>query len=376
MERSFPVYQQLSADDKYAYKLIQLPPDLVQYIESDKDAEVVIKAPPAANATDPQNRLVLCTPDHAWKLRQMNHSNSVLLMDDLRVNNSQKSLSNNTPANAIVGFTQTSYEYELSDVSGSINVSNIPVYSGDKLSDDTVNRDCILISVQELLDVLPICRLDFYREWFALGGTEIEGNAHIMLDAIITEILSTIIVSLLGNSVKVAEESFPTAQLLQQITNQVLTREMAMSVIHKFAASDPSSDFALDNRHAARWFGTQLLCADAGASIITLEFLVQWKLSLPEFYNVPLDIKDLRGHFMRPQEGRVQYLNPKSLSKDVSMRFIQLFQLCARWDYDDFVPFIEDFVPKDKKVDSLILKHARKTRKKVGTKETFIVCSR
>ena len=81
----YSVYQQLNEDTnatKYTYKLLQLPSKILNQLES-KSTNLYIKSD--------INSLALCTDSETFKLRQMNHSNTVLLL-------------NKEPDNKLIGF--------------------------------------------------------------------------------------------------------------------------------------------------------------------------------------------------------------------------------------------------------------------------------
>ena len=76
------------------------------------------------------------------------------------------------------------------------------------------------------------------------------------------------------------------------------------------------------------------------------EFLLNWKTSLPSFYNPPLDISQLAGYYCSPIENKILYVDPESLSENLSQRFKELFELDKSWNYDEFIPFIKSlFLP-------------------------------
>ena len=82
----------------------------------------------------------------------------------------------------------------------------------------------------------------------------------------------------------------------------------------------------------------------------------------------------MRGYYCRPLNEQIQFLNPSTLTPgDMSTRVKELFQIVKEWEYEEFLPFIEEFIPKGKKPESIVLKYAKK--KRVG-KNRFMVCPR
>lgn len=346
---SYSLYQQISHSPTHAYKLLQLPPDLVEYMKTKPDGKVSIKSSPAGEA----NNLVLCTEEKTWKLRQMNKSSAVLIVDNLNVDSLRKKISIDKE-NVLLGFAQTGYEYELTDSIGSLNFSKLPKYSG------TLNVKGEEILIQELIDNSPISTGEFYKTWYLIGGCEIDGKAQVLSDDFITECLSLVIILSISNDWK----SFSLRDMygLVKEENPSITFSIVETVVEKF--KDESKEaYSLNELKIAKWFGIELL-KKIGTSTTEKDFLLSWKRELPEFYNIPLDLVDLQGYYFRPIEDRLQYLSPTLLSSNLSVRFDQLFKLNSKWNYTEFIPFVMEFVPKGKSVDSIILKHGKK--KKIG----------
>lgn len=355
----YSVYQELKPDADYTYKLLQLPPDLLQTIESG-DGDIVLKS----TQSQAGNHLVVCNNNTTWKLRQMNHSNHVELLDNVNFN--QRTLPSTDQSNKLIGFANLSYEYELTPFSGLINTQNIPIYNGQKQFES--------ISMHELLDNSPISSQQFLNHWYRLGGCEINGKAIILSEEWITMIINLILTILIS-------QNFDYQNLqgdIDMITNHVIaenndyTESMVLTILQRFSSID-GSKFKLNNEEISKWFGKQALSNSPLKLWKIPQFLLFWKSNLPEFYNVSLDLIDLKGYYCRPTEDTIKYIDSKSLSMDPQTRFLQLFKFAPNWEYQEFIPFVEPILQNGKKVDSMIMKYARK--KKV-TKSKFIVVSK
>lgn len=376
---SYSVYQQLSYSKDHTYKLLQLPAELFSYIKDQENGELVIKSTPPDTDKN-EKSLVLCTENTTWRLRQMNHSNTVLLLDNMNVNKLGKSVLSVIPTyevsphNNLVGFAKCSYEYELNATDGFIDVSRLPVYSGDSISDDTLNLNSTLTTLDQLLQDSPISNQQFYRNWYELAGCEINGFVHILSQNFITQTLYTLITILISNEFNYNDDHGQIDDVCKMALQQdpKLNSSIVSTILHKFSDVNENS-FKLNNSKIAKWFGTQELANTNRTLVSSKDFLLNWKACLPDFYNVSLDVHDLRGTYCSPMEGKIQYINKSDLSQNLSMRFAQLFLLDKLWVLEDFVPFISEFVPPGKKVDSIILKHGKK--KALG-KGKYVVCPR
>lgn len=365
------LYQQLNYSPTHAYKLIQLPPDVVSYMKDNPQGQLLVKSPStdkkSANTT---NNLVVCTDNKTWKLRQMNKLSTVLVFDDLSVSGRSMNFYPGTDTDVgarMVGISQNSYEYELTETKGTLDVSYLPKYSPESL--DTINPT---ITMKQLMEDSTISTGEFYRQWYDACGCEIDGYAYVLSTTFVTELLTLLIVTTLSEDLKV----FHAAKVFNVLASEShVTKEMVDTILNKFCkcidneSEDP--EFSLDDLKISIWFGVRQL-EDRGSALPQKDFLLYWKQLLPQFYNVPLDMANLRGFYYRPMENYVQFLLESSLLLNLSMRFNQMFMLAKSWNYDEFVPYISEFIPKGKTADAVILKHGKKKRMGKG----FIVTSR
>jgi sister chromatid cohesion protein DCC1 len=366
----YSVYQQIKPDDTYTYKLLQLPNELLDLIKTNNEP-ITLKS----GSTDDENHLVVCSEHKTWRLRQMNHSNYITLLDNSNNNHNNKIYGSCTEepfdaSNTLVGFANTTYEYELSPFTGVINKSNLPIFDGKFPDDGNYTKT----SMEKLLEESPISKYEFYHNWYANGGCDVEDIAVILSDSWITEVLTMIITVLIAQGLDYNLCWFDLKSTFQLVHNENndFTESMVTTVIHKFSRVK-DGQFMLENESIAQWFGIQTLAQSNLKLWKKQEFLIHWKSSLPEFYNVSLDLKNLYGHYCRPVEDRIRYVDTSKLSSQVSIRFTQLFQAASLWDYNEFLPFITKLVPPGKKVDTMIMKYGRK--KKIA-KDKFIVVPR
>lgn len=312
----------------------------------------------------------------------MNHSNTVYLLNDLSINSMDQAVDReaekeNEPGsvpqtdNLLVGFASGSFEYELTKTSGSINVEGLPVYDGTTIESTGYGEKDLLLDS-------PISGDEFYKKWYDLCGCEVNGSAVVLSRGFITDALAVLIPVIISieadyNSKTLNLDIKQISQLMAK-ENELYTDKVLQTIIHKFGDVDESSGkFRLENLVITRWFGIQALSKE-GRALDCKEFLLHWKSSLPHFYNVPLDLAQLKGFYVKPTSTLVQYLDPTSFSlTDAGVRIKELLLVSKEWDLEDFLPFIEDLVPSGRKPDSIILKHAKK--KRVG-KNRFVVCPR
>lgn len=373
---TYHAFNQLSAESGHTYKLIQLPPDVLSHIENGSEP-LQLKSSPG-ELTD----LTLCTNDKSWRIRQMNHSNSVFLLNDLNINHMGQKIQHdsnkeNEPGktietlNMLMGFASNSFEYELTPTPGNINAERLPIYNGTGFKPTGYSEKDLLLDS-------PVSNNQFFKLWYDLCGCEVQGSAVILSRDFVTYFLSVLIPVIISIDGAYSSEEYnlEVKQILVLMAkeNELYTPQICWSILHKFGEVDENvGKFKLKNIVITRWFGIQALSRQALA-MDCKQFLLLWKGSLPHFYNVPLDLEQLKGYYFKPTSTLIQYLDPNSLSQvNAGSRIKELFLVSKEWDLGDFVPFIQEFIPTGKKPDSIILKYAKK--KRMGTNR-FVVCPR
>lgn len=359
---SFQVYNQISTPQDHVYKLVQLPPDLVAYMKDSKKKPLQFKSPVSS-----KNHLVLCTDDSTYTVRQMNHSNTVLLVNDMAVNKYNKTLkfvSDNSllePNNTLLAIGLSNYQYELNPTPGYIDTQGVAVYDGK-------SKNPTSKTLSEVMEDSPIATSAFYPAWYNLCGCEVDGHAVILSSGLVTEVLHMLISILISLKLEV----FQLQHVMEkaQLQSRLYTENVLHTITEKFCEKHGDS-LKLDKAAIARWFGIETL-KQCQQPLPDNEVLLKWKSSLPAFFNAPLDLSVLHGYYCRPTVGKVRYLPRNSLAGEIHTRIKELFLIVNEWDYDEFLPFVEEFIPSTKKPEAVIMKYARK--KRVG--KNFVVCPR
>lgn len=360
---SFQVFNQISIPRDHVYKLVQLPPELVTYMKDSPQNSLHFKSPVST-----KNHLVLCTDDSTYTVRQMNHSNTVLLVNDMSVNKYEKSMvkmgesgPDLNPHNTLLAIGLSTYQYQLTPTPGYIDATDVPIYDGKSPLDASK-------TVAQVRDDSPIAVSAFSAAWYRIRGCEINGQAVILSPALVTEVLHTLISILIAQRLELFILDDVVDRALAQ--SAIYTENVLVTVIENFCERKDEKLY-LRNAAIAQWFGVEVLklCLLA---LPDKELLLKWKSSLPPFFNVLLDLSLLRGHYCRPSVGKLRYLPRSSLAGDMQTRIKEMFLIVKEWDFDEFLPYVEEFIPATKKPDVVILKFARK--KRVGKK--FVVCPR
>lgn len=356
----YSTYTSLTRDPAYTYKLVQLTNDVRERLE--KGEQITIKSDPNV-----PSHLVLTASDSTWKIRQMKHTNTALVMSSRSDWSPMFGADRASDLNALVSIASLTYEYELTPTKGTITITDLPVY--DPKTKDT-RENVKSISLDKLLCDSCISEKEFYHQWYKLGGCDIKGNATILSPRYISELLQLIITLLIRHKILdiksegIVDKMPQIIDLIQQHASTIPVSAIE-TVVHKF--SDVSTG-QLDHSSVSEWFGIETLQKQASIRALSVrDFLMEWKSALPPFYNAPLDITQLQGYYYKPALDSVAYLDSSNLAVlDLSARVKELFSIAKEWEWEDFAPFIMSFVPSGKKPDAFMLKYCK--RRRVGKK--------
>lgn len=361
---SFSVFNQVANNNDDIYKLVQLPKELLEYLKTE-DNVLEFKSPVSS-----KNQLVLCTDSDTYLVRQMNHSNTQLVVEDLSEPGTKKELryifgdDQFESPNNLLAVGLCSYLYELTPFSGEIETEDLPIYDGSSALLVTLTPR----TTEEVLGDSPIAGNQFYQKWHELGGCNINNQAVILDPAFITEALYAFVSIIIAE--KLSAFSIGQISLLISDENPKYTMSVVQTLAGKFCDLE-GTQYTLNSARIAKWFGIMTLKKMA-TSCTDKDVLLNWKSSLPPFFNALLDLRALHGHYFRPIIGNVQYLNPDGLSMEIHARIKEMFEMCKEWDFDEFLAFIKQFIPSTKKPDAVILKYAKKKR----NGKLFIICPR
>lgn len=340
------VYNQITHPGDFTYKLVQLPQDLLRDLRKGDAKTLEFKAPKSAS-----DRLVLCTEDKTFTVRQMNHSNTVLLVSDLATNGLKHDFKSSLPIseNTLLGVGSSSYIYELKPSEGKIDTTGVPVYDGEIVPEGK--------TLDEVIADSPIARDNFKAAWHEILGSEVGGYAVVLDSKFATKALYTLI----SATTALKSDSSDISEIVAQCTaaNPLYTRSVVETLYAKFGTSQGKHEFSEEK--VAAWFGIVTL-RKHGKPIADKELLLEWKSAIPPFYKALLSVSLLRGNYCRPSPGMVRFVASESLSTDLHGRIKEMLLMAKEWDFDDMFPFLKDYLPPGKKPESVILKYARRKR--------------
>lgn len=372
--------------DDYTLRLVELNKDILKTIKESNSGKnkFYIKS------TDDKSFPVLVTNNQTFKIRQKNHSNSVLLVDLNNVNN-QKDTNNDNETG--VGFMNFDSQLELSLITGEINISNIPIL--DNLSDTESTITDKNISLNDLFNNSIISKEEFDLKSSDLKLIEINSQVYILNDKLIIDGLYEIISILISEYLETKEDDTNAANnnvmeifndikityllelyKLDKFDKSILNEKIIELIVKKFseincgeAEEDIDISYKLNNDKVVKFFGIYLLKLKNSLNFINEdEFLINLKNKLPFYYNPNLNLNLLNGNFIRNNLNfkDIQFFNKNLLNPNPILRFKELFKIKSNWELNEIEPFLIDINIKKLKIDKFIIKFAR--IKKIGKK--------
>ncbi|KAI5949561.1 DCC1 [Candida jiufengensis] len=347
MSNKIEVYQQLRPNDNYTYKLIQIPPQTITHLQNSNNLQL--------KTTKENSNVLLTTTNKTFRMRQNNHSNTILLMNHEFFGGG---------GSRLVGYDKCFYQYEINEIPGLINDElNIPILENEKDIEKISGRR---VTKNELFEKSPCSLEEFELKWIELNFIEFNSKVFKISFSLITEILFDLITYLI--STKSTDYEF--------VKDEIVIDHLSIlveSIILKFT-TEKNGKYKLNNEKIISWFG--IIELTKSKQLKLNDFYLNWKNSLPSFYNFPLDLLQIKGNYVtyiHQNNQYIKYINPANLSKDVNLRFKQLLSIQSIWKYEELCEFFDDFIKVGKKIDSTILKFGKKKKISGGK---FIVTGR
>lgn len=126
--------------------------------------------------------------------------------------------------------------------------------------------------------------------------------------------------------------------------------------------------YELSGKDIITWFGLYVLQSKEGTELAIDDFIDLWAASIPISLSdltsgdqsASLDLTDLVGNYIKVSPSRIIYFTKSQLSDNPKTRFSQLLAVKSTWELSEIVPFLEDIRNKSVKMESFIMKFAKK----------------
>ncbi|CAN6637478.1 sister chromatid cohesion protein Dcc1p [Trichomonascus vanleenenianus] len=325
-------------DKSNSYKLLELSPDLLKAVEAGE--KLALRAPSVASPN-----IVICTSDKTFKLRKLNQTNTLLLVRPSSAD--QDGDVDMDGRGTVEAFGYVGNYLEPVEFNGFVDFSSVPVYGDDE--EDNTNK--ILDTKESLKRRSPICDAEFERHWRDTACVEINYTVYTLHDSVIHTVLSALLT--VGMAQLRLDDAYNSLQELDE------PKEVLEAVLRKFSSGEESYDLDIDA--VVRWMGHYILKQVAPGRDYPLErFMEAWRDAVVVNTNVEFTLEALKGHYVQPTDTTVRFLARNKLSQDPRLRFKQLFAVKSTWELSEMVPFIDDLRDKKVKLESFVMKYARK----------------
>ncbi|KAF9187923.1 hypothetical protein BGZ51_000943 [Haplosporangium sp. Z 767] len=310
-----------------SYTLLELPKSLESYIEDNVDGSQLSFQVRGLE----KDTAVLCTPNQTFSLQRAHTSNILLPIAPIRDQRKQdEDMDMDTDMD-------TDYAYFQEE------------------EDSPYRKQLVLDILDNVLDVIPIApRLDRLADLLDQG--QFEGWAQ---ESKVKEILMSMTV------LDMAAEAVDGRALCDTIENEAPERE---SGIESWMVEHCLSSFS-ENEQLAH-----------PVSIVSRKDM--YIHGRPSSVDDREDLVYLAGECIveadhAPERNQshkfIRYFSRNHLPNDPATRFTALFEIKSKWDGQEIRPFLRDLVLDEKKLDILLLKHARSVKQAGGG---VIYCSR
>ncbi|KAJ1973879.1 Ctf8p and Ctf18p associating protein [Dimargaris verticillata] len=358
---------------KPKHRLIELPPELAAWLTTgDESTPTSTLNAPTKTLTIrglEDDNAVLCTPNQAYEIRQVNVSNTMLV--------AQRCMAQPNPTIRILDSFDNCFELEptLPRASRVWQLLSSTSYSGPEYEELNTNGqkrytwDDLCASVQ--LDDRQLMKI-----LFGMPAILLDGYFRLLDPAYVSSVLQLIFATLVIEDVPL--DKVPVQVCLDDLADQgipsmvitQLLRAFALECSPTFATTAETETYALDTTKVTRFFASQLLQADKNKRWLKRDFMDAWRKLTPEA--LPVDLALLRGLVVEETQDRnhqtyIYYLAHDTLSHDPPTRFRELFRLKERWTAEEMEPFIETLTPSAKKRATLVLKHCRMSKHQGAT---------
>ncbi|KAF5094225.1 hypothetical protein D0Z00_003641 [Geotrichum galactomycetum] len=354
------LYSEIDKTSKY--KLLELDPELLEYLTTSERPQLILKGPRN------DSKLVLCTDTKTFKVREIQHSNSLFVM---RSGANDCRLLSNVPSS-----------WETIDITGSTDhcddaFRNVPVYygaTGTNLQQHDVKPTAKALGKPKLerkrpetLAALklrvPVSEAQFAKLWVDRVGVELtDGRLYTLSDDVVHDVLRDILVVVMKD-IKSVDPALVFAQLADADGGSYEEPEAVVETVIKKFAVNSAVPYELAGERIVQWLGLYTLKSHDGEELAIDTFVDLWTAAVPvpvERLGSQLDLALLDGHFVKITPTRLTHLARSTLSAHPETRFRQLLDLKPTWELAEIAPFVDDLRSRTLTLERFVMKFAKK----------------
>lgn len=305
------------AHDMQHFRLLELPPEVVELIEAPNSPPLSIKslAPSAASGVPHAKTAyaVLCTPNKTFQLRQVQTSNSLFVTQPML----------ETPGNAIpipatcaiASCTATLELHPSAAPAVTLLRDALPVYdivAGDV--DATSNGKNKL----SIFEDLPMSDAECQTAWHSVMAFELEDGSYQPSPNALTQVWRSINAAALAEGVKL-DSQFLTLDITDAVAEEGHPPGLVKAILAFLSTEDTDKDGAwssLDRKRTVHFTGRMLLEAKRGSNFLIADFTDTWEDRLPEAWRKDAQLSAIEGLYEFPTETTIRTKAGQDSSSD------------------------------------------------------------
>ncbi|KAF9222542.1 hypothetical protein BS17DRAFT_708355 [Gyrodon lividus] len=362
-----------TAQDAGSFRLIELPPELCQLIDS--TAENDLSHPILSIKGHPTEDAVMCTADKTYSLRSVVLSNTVLVLTPSRTD----------PDSTVHVRDQLHEVLEL--VPSVPKLHKLPVLlRGMEYDEGDEDRRVSPIESSTALKQAAFPKYSYAQAQSEIQASESEFNISLkerrvlVLDGCLRPIspahLSTILELLLNylTSLSLSHEAAPVEELVSSLADDhEIPREVSNQIISWFGVVKEGT-WKMDVDAVVAEIGLGIIRHYKHDPIVETELMTKWKNAVGDAFEAAVSLQLLSGNYLRNSSNfsgaTINYFPTSSLPIEPAARFAELFVTRQRWKSNEIEPFLSDIAVNSKERDKLLLKYTRAMTTPEGTWHT------
>ncbi|KAF1943040.1 hypothetical protein EJ02DRAFT_401403 [Clathrospora elynae] len=295
------------AHEQQLFRLLELPPDIVELIEAPSPPLLSLKshAPSAAAATPDAKPAyaVLCTPTKSFQLRQVQTSNSLFVTQP-----TLDAHGNEIPVAAICAIALCTVTLELHPSTASAATllrEVLPVYdvvAGDV--DATSNGK----TKASIFHDIPVSDGECQARWNELMAFEVDGGSYQPSPNALSQVWRSINAASLAEAIKLSTQ-FMTADITRAATEEGHPPSLIEAVLAHLSMDDADSSgpwSCLDRAKTVAFTGRILLEAKRGPDFLIADFTDTWEDRLPEAWRKDAQLSAIEGVYEFPSDTTIR----------------------------------------------------------------------
>ncbi|XKL59219.1 hypothetical protein PGB90_000235 [Kerria lacca] len=314
-----------------------------------------------------EDKAVLCTDDKTYEVKEVETSNSLLLIPDLKFPEEMQSLNCTERIlehKDVINVFHTYYEVKLSKpkLKRLRTILNESSYRGSELESELVDSGVKMYSTNELLDVIQASEVELKNALSKMQAFELNDKWRILEFSYHVRVLSYFL-----NLID--EQSWNHEDIPADEVDQILSEIVPSNIINYILLTYCENCFELNGKRHVRLIENKV-CRIIGEELLkpttTFEFndfLRAWQGSVPE--GLITNICQLDGLvYIDNQLNRkvIHYCPEYELSEDIAERIQYLFTLKEKWTFEEIKPYIEVFTTEKMDENAILTKYARASK--------------